>query len=527
MSSAFSEGSRQATLPPAMSAHPKSHDPTNLGPTNLGLTNLGLTNGNGLDEALPLLVGGGEKLTAVYDRILDAAIDLSSAHTASIQVFHGHRNALELVASRGFHPVSAEHWKWVGFDSSTSCGRALNTGHRIIVPDTETCDFIVGTSQLEEFRRSEIRAMQSTPLIADSGELLGMMSTHWRTPHHPADVSLRRFDGFARQVAHIVEFIKSNAGGQDDERLWRLASIVEYSNDAIISKDLDGIITSWNNSAERIFGYAAEEAVGRPITIVIPPDLHHEEIAILERVKRGERIENYETVRRRKQGNSIAVSLTISPIKTAEGKIIGASKIARDISEQKRAEERIATLAREAQHRTKNILATVQATVNLSHADTPEDLKEAIQGRIRALAKAHDLFVESRWVGAELSALVEQELAPYLHDPGRAKLEGPPTVLAPTIAQTVAILLHELTTNAAKYGALSTPQGRVEIAWSRQPDGCLSLRWSETGGPPVTPPTRQGFGIDVMNRIIRSALKGTVHHEWRPEGLACEITFPT
>jgi PAS domain S-box-containing protein len=366
------------------------------------------------------------------------------------------------------------------------------------------------------------------PLIATSGELLGMMSTHWRSRYHPSDNSLPGFDGLVRQVAHLIERNKPDSEeSQSDERLWQLASIVEFSNDAIISKNLEGIITSWNKAAERIFGYSAEEAVGRPITIVIPPHLHDEEITILDRIKRGERIEHFETVRQRKQGNSIVVSLTISPIKTAEGKIIGASKIARDISEQKRAEERIATLAGEAQHRTKNILATVQATVNLSHADTPEDLKERIQGRIQALAKAHELFVESRWLGAELSSLAEQELAPYLRDPGRAKLQGPPTVLTPTIAQTVAILLHELTTNAAKYGALSVAEGRVEIAWSHQQDGYLSLRWIETGGPPVTPPTREGFGIGVMNRVIRSSLKGTMQHEWRPEGLACQITFPT
>jgi PAS domain S-box-containing protein len=195
-----------------------------------------------------------------------------------------------------------------------------------------------------------------------------MMSTQWRSP---SDNSLHGFDRLVRQVAHLIERDKSGSEeSRNDERLWRLTSIVEFSNDAIISKNLEGIITSWNNSAERIFGYSADEAIGRPITIVIPPNLHDEETAILERIKRGERIENYETVRQRKQGNLIAVSLSIAPIKTAGGQIIGASKIARDITEQKRSEERIATLAHEAQHRTKNILATVQATVNLSHART-------------------------------------------------------------------------------------------------------------------------------------------------------------
>jgi PAS domain S-box-containing protein len=173
---------------------------------------------------------------------------------------------------------------------------------------------------------------------------------------------------------------------ESEQRLRWLASIVESSDDAIVSKNLDGIITSWNRGAERIFGYTAEEAIGRPITIVIPQDRQDEERAILTRIRRGERIDHFETVRQRKHGSLIVVSLTVSPVKNAEGKIVGASKSARDITEQKRAQEQIATLAREAEHRSKNLLATVQATVNLSQSDTPQGLKQAIEGRILALA---------------------------------------------------------------------------------------------------------------------------------------------
>jgi PAS domain S-box-containing protein len=154
-----------------------------------------------------------------------------------------------------------------------------------------------------------------------------------------------------------------------------LGSIVESSDDAIISKNLDGIITSWNKGAERVFGYTAKEAIGQPITIVIPADRQHEEREILTRVRRGERIEHFETVRQRKHGSLIIISLTVSPVKNTDGKIIGASKVARDITEQKRAQDLIATLAREAEHRSKNMLANVQAAVNLSQSPTSEGLK--------------------------------------------------------------------------------------------------------------------------------------------------------
>jgi PAS domain S-box-containing protein len=143
---------------------------------------------------------------------------------------------------------------------------------------------------------------------------------------------------------------------ESEQRLRSLASIVEFSDDAIVSKNLDGIITSWNKGAERVFGYAAEEAIGQPITIVIPQDRQDEERAILTRIRRGERIDHFETIRRRKHGSLIVVSLTVSPVKNAEGKIVGASKSARDVTEQKRIQEQIAILAREAEHRSKNFL---------------------------------------------------------------------------------------------------------------------------------------------------------------------------
>ncbi len=304
----------------------------------------------------------------------------------------------------------------------------------------------------------------------------------------------------------------------------QIASIVESSNDAIISKDLNSIITSWNGGAEKIFGYLAEEVIGKPVTILIPPDRHDEEPRILERIRRGERVEHYETIRQRKDGSKIDISLTVSPVKNAEGKIIGASKIARDITERKRTEAQIAVLAREAEHRAKNVLATVQATVHLSQSDTPDGLKHAIEGRIQALANVHSLFVESRWMGAELRTLVTQELAAYWQegDP-RVRIGGPNLLLESDTAQVIAVTLHELATNAAKYGALSVPDGHVHVEWSRGAGELLILRWTETGGPPVKPPARTGFGTRVIDSIIRGQLKGQARFDWRAEGLACEI----
>jgi PAS domain S-box-containing protein len=312
---------------------------------------------------------------------------------------------------------------------------------------------------------------------------------------------------------------------ESEPRLSWLAAIVESSDDAIVSKNLNGVITSWNRSAERIFGYTAAEAVGQSITIVIPKDRLDEERTILNRIRAGDRIDHFETVRQRKDGGLIAISLTVSPVKDRNGVIVGASKVARDITDQMKAQEQIATLAREAEHRAKNLLANVQATVKLSRADTPEGLKKAIEGRIQALANVHSLFVETRWIGAELSMIAAQELAPYAGaDDRRVRIDGPKILLEPNAAQSIAVALHELATNAAKYGALTSAVGRVDLTWTRTADGRLALCWSETDGPAVQSPTRQGFGRRIIEQMM-GQLKGDARFDWRPQGLVCKITF--
>ena len=245
-----------------------------------------------------------------------------------------------------------------------------------------------------------------------------------------------------------------------EEVAQRLAAIVQSSEDAIVGKDLTGIITSWNASAERLFGYTAQDAIGKPITILIPEDRLQEEADIIRRLRSGQHVEHFETVRRRKNGTPIEISVAVSPIKNSAGEVIGAPKTARDITERKRRDEQIVVLAREAEHRSKNLLATVQATIRLTQADTPADLKEAIAGRIQALAHVHALFVETKWAGADVQNLVTQELSPYCRgDEKRAVVDGASVMLQPDAAQAIAVCLHELATNAAKYGALSLQGG--------------------------------------------------------------------
>lgn len=200
---------------------------------------------------------------------------------------------------------------------------------------------------------------------------------------------------------------------------------------------------------------------------------------------------------------------------------------AADLIDRNRNEERIVVLAREAEHRAKNMLAAVQAVVRLTKAETASEMKEAIAGRINALDNVHRLFIQTNWSGADLRTLIEDELAPYCgREDLKAELRGPTLVLEPNIAQVMSMTVHELATNAAKYGSFSVPGGRVNIEWTHTDDGKLVVRWVERGGPTVTEPTKRGVGTKVMDGMIRGQLHGRMQVEWHSEGLKCEFSLP-
>jgi two-component sensor histidine kinase len=167
--------------------------------------------------------------------------------------------------------------------------------------------------------------------------------------------------------------------------------------------------------------------------------------------------------------------------------------------------------------------------VHLTNGETAAELKIAIEGRLRALANAHTLLAQSRWAGADLRNLALEELSPYCaqddgKDDSRAVIEGPSLMLEQQPAQAIALALHELTTNAVKYGALSVPSGRIALTWRRQSSNRLAVRWVESGGPQVAPPKHKGFGTRVMTRICEQ-LNGSLNFDWRADGLICDIAI--
>ncbi len=206
--------------------------------------------------------------------------------------------------------------------------------------------------------------------------------------------------------------------------------------------------------------------------------------------------------------------------------VVRISGVTVDITDRKQAEERQALLAREVDHRARNALALVQSIVRLTRADTIKSYIAAVDGRIGALSRAHTLLAQNRWQGADLARLVHEELAPYrVDDAEKIAATGPDISLEPRTAQTLALALHELSTNAAKYGALSVMSGRVQVTWELQPES-LILRWTESGGPASLPPASPGFGIRMISASIEGQLEGEAAFYWRPEGLHCRLAVP-
>jgi PAS domain S-box-containing protein len=315
-----------------------------------------------------------------------------------------------------------------------------------------------------------------------------------------------------------------------------LAAIVESSEDAIISKTLKGIITSWNKGAERLFGYTAEEAIGQPVTMLIPEDRLNEEPKIIERIRQGERVDHFETLRRRKDGSLLDISLTISPVRNAEGVIIGASKIARDITHRRRSEEKQLLLLREMNHRVKNLFALATGLVALSarSAETPEALATAIRERLGALARAHDLTLPNLQTDevrpnreTTLTALLQTILAPFdTRGSGDVFIDGCDVAIGDSSLTSLALLLHEFATNSAKYGALSAPEGKLKVHLATVEQE-LRLTWTESDGPPL-PETigAEGFGSRLARATVQSHLQGTIDREWKREGLVIKLRVP-
>ncbi|HJU31062.1 MAG TPA: PAS domain S-box protein [Hyphomicrobiaceae bacterium] len=320
----------------------------------------------------------------------------------------------------------------------------------------------------------------------------------------------------------ITERKAAEAALTESERRYR--TLVDNASDIVVTTDLDMRVTSINPAVERVLGYAPEEVIGTLLSQYVPAEELAKHQEMLARKFEGIETTRYETDLRRKDGHRSAVEVNSKLVLDALGQPVGVHSIARDITERRNAEARQMLLLRELQHRTKNILAVVQSIVlnTLTHGHDLASAREAIVGRLQAIARAQEFVASGKSGGAPLRELIEGQLATFT---GRARVEGPPIFAGAPFAQMFALVIHELATNASKYGSLSQPGGRIDIAWAIKPgatEPLLAFSWMERDGPPVAPPKNKGFG----SRLILAALSGTPTVSFGQQGFEYTIDVP-
>ena len=285
---------------------------------------------------------------------------------------------------------------------------------------------------------------------------------------------------------------------------------------------------SWDEGQHAIYGVTPGEFAVTPENIKVlvwPEDWEPLQRGMQAMLKHGTPHQAEFRVRR-PNGEVRWCTSTAAASTNGAGAVVRISGVTMDITERKEAEERQALLAREVDHRAKNAMAIVQSIVRLTKATTTHDYIAIIEGRIKALSRAHALLSSSRWQGANLDKLVDEELAPYrTSHADRIDVGGPRVLLEPTMAQTLALSLHELATNAAKYGAFSSAAGKLSVHWELR-DETLQLHWRETGGPETHKPVKTGFGTQIITGSIERQLGGQAKFEWLPAGLSCVLTIP-
>jgi PAS domain S-box-containing protein len=328
----------------------------------------------------------------------------------------------------------------------------------------------------------------------------------------------------------ITDRKRAEEAVKENERSLR--ELLEGLPAAIYTTDVDGRITFYNEAAAELWGCRPEigTATWCGSWKLYHPDgapMPHHLCPMAMALKQRRPVRGAEAIAERPDGTRVAFIPYPTLLHDAAGGIVGAVNMLVDITDQKASEERLRLLASEVDHRAKNMLAVIQAVVHLTQAGSIPEFKSAIDGRISALSRAHTLLSLGRWEGADMRRIVTEELAPHSAREGaRVSINGPVLVLPPQLAQALALVVHELATNAAKHGALAQPGGRLELRWWGASDDRLLFRWTESGCRRAEPPARKGFGMSIIEGAIRQQLLGALEMDWRADGLRCEIEVP-
>lgn len=406
-------------------------------------------------------------------------------------------------------------------------GRQLSTRLRhggVVRIESLEEPMVVEDGTAETFITTGMQAGMVASLLNGGDYTAGLFVQH-PEPRHWTDQEAELLMLAVRRIWRDLARARAEAALRDSEERHRL--IFEQANDIMFTADLEQVITAANPAAGAALGLAPADLVGRHIADFISREDYQRTTAMLQRKIAEGGTTRYDVDVRGANGRMMRWQINSTLTLSAAGKPIGLHAVARDVTEERAFEDRQRLLINELNHRVKNTLALVQALAlqSLKPGRDPDRAANDFQSRLSALAAAHDLLTREQWEGATLGELVASATRPLAREHGRIEASGPEVEVTPKAAVSIVMALHELSTNATKYGALSVPAGRVTIGWTLD-DERLKLEWRERGGPPVTPPTTRGFGIRMIERALASDLTGEVEIRFEPAGLVCIIDAP-
>jgi PAS domain S-box-containing protein len=479
------------------------------------------------------------ELKYCLDEIVETAIGIAGANKGIIQLFDQTSGTLKIAAQRGFEDPFLEHFACVSASTSGSAsGIALKSRERVVVDDVTQNEIFAGTPSLNVLLDAGVRAGVWAPLISSSIKIFGVLSVHFNEPHRPGERELQLLDLLMRQASGYLarrsweeEQQALVAHVKDDEH--RVRAIVNTVHDGIITIDDNGIIETLNPAAARLFGYSPEEVVGNNIKILMPEPYRRDHDDYLSKYLTTGQARviglGREVAGQRRDGSIFPMELAVGEMTVAGRRMF--TGVVRNITERKQVEEHQQELVAELDHRVKNVLARVLAVVKSTRQGSRsiDEFVQSYNGRIQSMATAHTLLSRTSWRGADLTAVVRNQLAPYATN-ANTTIAGTNIMLSAVATQALSMVLHELVTNAVKYGALSIPRGGVSVSWDRKMNGgastTLQFLWREFDGPRATAAIQPGYGTDLIRNLIPHELGGTVDLVFASDGACCKIEFP-
>jgi PAS domain S-box-containing protein len=384
----------------------------------------------------------------------------------------------------------------------------------------------------EFLRNHGVVALVNVPILLPGRRAWGLLQVDAREPQAFGDEDIEFLQTYAMILGPVVDRLETAKElSASDERLRLIAGNAQ--DYVIIISDPDDRITDWLGGSTQILGWTAGEVLGKTTDLLFT--LEDRQAGVpeqeLQSALEGGASANVRW-HLRKDGSRVFLDGHTVALKAAGGNVLGFLKIAQDVTDRRKAQERQEVLLAELQHRVRNILAVIRSMVRRTHQEgqSAEEFIQHLEGRLGALARTQVLLTRSVDVGVDLELLIRDELESQIAPDDDTQIEGPDVKLTPKAAEVLTLAVHELTTNSVKYGALSRPGARIEIVWDvqqRETTAWLTLRWKECGVPMIhSLPRRQGFGTELITRRVAYELRGTGSLDMRPGGIVCTLEFP-